>query len=149
MAIQIEHLYNDRIDLVLHTSLILLQMSILGPLLFIIYTNDLPNCLKFSKAILFADDTTVYLTSKNIPNLFNNINSDLDLLAEWFRANKLSLNIEKTNYVVFKQNPTEIDEHLKIKIGNNTIEQKYVIQFLGLYIGAQIKWHDHINDITK
>jgi retron-type reverse transcriptase len=59
------------------------QDSVLGPLLFIIYTNDLPNCLKFSKAILFADDTTVYLTSKSISNLFNNINSDLELLLEW------------------------------------------------------------------
>jgi hypothetical protein len=125
------------------------QGSVLGPLLFIIYTNDLPNCLKFSKAILFADDTTVYLTSKSISNLFNNINSDLELLSEWFRANKLSLNIGKTNYVVFKQNPMQVDEHLKIKIGNNVIEQKNVIQFLGLYIDAKLEWHDHIQYIKN
>jgi len=92
-----------------------LQGSVLGPLLFIIYTNDLPNCINFSKTILFADDTTVYLTN-NIPNLFDKISSDLESLVEWFRANKLSLNTEKTNDVVFKQNPTQLDEHLKIKI---------------------------------
>ena len=69
--------------------------SVLGPLLFIIYTNDLPNCLTHSKAILFADDTTVYSSSEDIPTLFNNVNLDLDSLTEWFRSNKLSLNVGK------------------------------------------------------
>jgi len=89
------------------------------------------------------------LTSENIPNLFKNINSDLEILTEWFRANKLSLNIEKTNYVVFKQHPTQLDEHLKIKIGNIVIEQKNAIKFLGLYIDAKLEWHDHIQYIKN
>ena len=76
------------------------QGSILGPLLFIMYTNDLPNCLTHSKAILFADDTTVYSTLEDIP--FNNVNLDLDSLTEWFRSNKLSFNVGKTHYVIFK-----------------------------------------------
>ena len=56
------------------------QGSVLGPLLFIIYTNDLPNCLTQSKAILFADDTTVYSTSEDILTLFNNVNLDLEII---------------------------------------------------------------------
>ena len=60
----------------------------------------------------------------------NNINSDLESLVEWLWANKLSLNIEKTNYVVVKQNPTQLDEHLKIKIG--TIKQNNDIKFIDL-----------------
>ena len=79
------------------------QGSVLGPLLFIIYTNDLPNCLTHSKTILSADDTTVYLNSQNIPDMYIQINYDLESLSEWFRVNKLSLNIGNTNYVVFSK----------------------------------------------
>ena len=61
---------------------------VLGPLLFIIYTNDLPDALIESKCILFADDTTVYYSSKNITNIFHEINNDLNSLEDCFRVNK-------------------------------------------------------------
>ena len=124
------------------------QGSVLGPLLFIIYTNDLPNCLTHSKAILFADDTTVYSTSEDIPTLINNVNHDLDSL-EWFRSNKLSLNVGKTNYVVFKNNPRPIESNLNIKVGNISIEHKNVVKFIGVYIDAKLEWHDHIKYIKN
>ena len=106
------------------------QGSVLGPLLFIMYTNDLPNCLTHSKAILFTDDTTVYSTSEDIPTLFNNVNLDLDSLTEWFRSNKLSLNVGKTNYVVFKNNPRPVESNLNIKVGNIPIEHKMLLNLL-------------------
>jgi len=84
------------------------QGSVLGPLLFIIYTNDLPNCLTDSKAILFADDTTLYISSKSIPQLYRSTNIELESLNDWFRANKLSLNVSKTHYVVFKFSKAQI-----------------------------------------
>ena len=71
------------------------QGSVLGPLLFIIYTNDLPNCLKTCKCILFADDTTIYKKSSNLSELYSTLNTELNALADWFRANKLSLNVGK------------------------------------------------------
>ena len=78
------------------------QGSVLGPLLFIIYTNDLPTCLALSKCILFADDTTIYLSSSNINDLYDSLNHDLDIVSDWFKANKLSLNITKIiTYMVF------------------------------------------------
>ena len=77
------------------------QGSVLGPLLFILYTNDLPNVLKHSKCILFADDTTIFQTSHNLTYLRECIEYDMECLSDWFRANKLSLNVQQTQFVVF------------------------------------------------
>ena len=94
------------------------QGSVLGPLLLIIYTNDLPNSLRHSKCILFADDTTIYYSAKELTDIYNKINYDLAATADWFKANKLTLNISKTNYVIFSGS---IDAHrmtLSLQIGN-------------------------------
>ena len=77
------------------------QGSVLGPLLFILYTNDLPNCLSQTKGILFADDTTIYVSGDNKRSMFNDMRSDLEELIEWFRANKLLLNISKNQLSPF------------------------------------------------
>ena len=77
------------------------QGSVLGPLLFIIYTNDLPKAIKYSKCILSADDTTLFYCTKHRNELYNNISMDLNALSDWFKANKLSLNVSKTNYMTF------------------------------------------------
>ena len=66
-----------------------------------LYTNDLLKCLSLSKAIIFADDTTIDLSSNDIIHLYNFINTDLQSLTEWFRVNKLSLKVGKTNCVLF------------------------------------------------
>ena len=76
------------------------QGSVLGPLLFLIYTNDLHKCLKSSSSIIFTDDTTVYSTGKDIELLFDNLKEDMSYLINWFKANKLSLNLSKTNYIL-------------------------------------------------
>jgi len=125
------------------------QGSVLGPLLFIIYTNDLPNCLSLCKAILFADDTTVYLSSSDTNYLYRSVNNDLESLKDWFRANKLSLNISKTNYVLFRHNETYTPSNLTIKIGNELIESKSVVKFLGMYIDYKLEWHEHIKCIKN
>ena len=82
--------------------------SVMGPLLFIIYTNDLPNCLKVTKAILFADDTTIFLSSQTKQYLYESVNNDLHSLNEWFQTNTLSLNVSTTKYVLF--NNTRVDK---------------------------------------
>ena len=76
------------------------QGSILGPLLFLLYINDLPNCLSKSTPILFADDTTVVKTGTNIFDLFRDMNSELLNLEIWCKTNKLSLNAKKTKYII-------------------------------------------------
>ena len=117
---------------------------VLGPLLFIIYTNDLPNALTFSKCILFADDTTLFYSTKNLHTLYNNIALDLNDRSEWFKANKLSLNVSKTNYITM-QNTNEISINHTLKIGDETIKQVNTAKFLGIIIDDQLSWNAHID----
>ena len=77
------------------------QGSILGPLLFLIYVNDLPDCHLASDIILYADDTVIYYSTKNVSDLDHNINADLRTVSEWFSRNLLTLNISKYNFVIF------------------------------------------------
>lgn len=121
------------------------QGSVLGPLLFILYTNDLPNTLSNSKAILFADDTTIYYSNKDIKTLYTNINKDLIVLNDWFKTNKLSLNVSKTQYILFnKKRQTHINEELKILIGQENVNKVECTKFLGLFIDQNLDWNKHI-----
>lgn len=75
------------------------QGSILGPLLFLIYVNDLPNASPLLYFILFADDTNVFYSNSSLDAPILDVNSELKNIAEWFQVNKLSLNLDKTNYI--------------------------------------------------
>ena len=76
------------------------QGSILGPLLFLIYINDLPNCLDISCAKMFADDTNITVPGCTFAELEQATNSELNNLNNWLKANKLSLNIAKTEFMM-------------------------------------------------
>jgi hypothetical protein len=92
------------------------QGSVLGPLLFIIYVNDLPDCLTNSDCKLFADDTTIYGHNPNINHLFNTMTIELQSLMDWFNANKLSLNLTKTYYMLFSNSKIVPKQRPDIKI---------------------------------
>ena len=119
------------------------QGSVLGPLLFLIYMNDLPSCLSHSRVILFADDTTLYSSSSNLKLLYDNMNQDLQRLVDWFRANKLSLNTSKTNYLTILSK-RQIDDIYQLSMDTEIIEKKDCCKFLGICIDNQLKWTQHI-----
>ena len=132
------------------------QGSVLGPLLFILYSNDLPKAVSVCKTILFADDTTLFKTGSNKKQLFVDIKNDLTQLINWFRANKLSLNISKTNYVLFTPKRLKLnfdtstdDDDNVLKFGQEIIEQKLVVKFLGLLIDEHLDWSHQSNHIMS
>ena len=125
------------------------QGSVLGPLLFVIYVNDLTRCLNSAKAIQFADDTTVYVTGDDIRSLYILMNQELNILTDWFYANKLSLNVTKTNYMLFTRTLKPIGNDMVLGMANIEIARTSSFKFLGLHIDDRLTWKDHITIVCS
>ena len=119
------------------------QGSILGPKLFILIINDMVNVSKIFKFTIFADDTNLFCTSKDIVSLSVTICNELLKLKKWFALNKLSLNITKTNYMIFCK--TKYKDNIQISIGNKLIDMVSETKFLGVIIDDQLNWQSHMN----
>ena len=91
--------------------------------LFLIYTNDIHCTLSNCSSILFADDTTLYKTDSNVKRLIAAVKSDMGILMDWFRANKLSLNLTKKNFILFKPLNHIIEENIEIVVNGTQINQ--------------------------
>lgn len=120
------------------------QGSTLGPLLFLLYINDLPNVSKKLLFRIFADDTNVFYSSTNSNDLERVINEELPSIYAYCNANKLSINFKKTNYMIVKSS--------RKKIGNFHIEnlsQESYIKYLGVFIDEQINWEPQITHVTS
>ncbi len=124
------------------------QGSILGPLLFLIYINDLPNtseCLNFR---LFADDTKIYLSNSSLINIQETISSELPKVTNWLHANKLSLNVKKTKFVLFKD-PHKVEPFiLNVNLADSIIEREVFAKHLGVYFDADMSWVTHTKSVS-
>ena len=118
------------------------QGSILGPLLFLLYINDLSAACKFSSPILFADDTNLFFSGTNMEIMEKEINEELIHISLWLKINKLSLNVKKTHYMVFIK--SKIIHDLNIKINNESIDEIEKTKFLGVIIDNKLNWKEHI-----
>ena len=110
------------------------QGSILGPLLFLIYVNDFNNCLTKSKAVMFADDTTVWTSHKNTSTLFQFMQSEMESIDRCLVSNKLSINIEKTKFMLFSTPNSNVGGKHSLSIRNRQIDQVNSLKFLGVFI---------------
>ena len=123
------------------------QGSILGPLLFLIYVNDITNVITNNYSmILFADDTNLIFEIENQDTHF--INQVLTDISKWFSSNKLSLNIDKTKFILFGKNSQE-QNAIHLKINGVNIDRVSLIRFLGVIIQENLKWTEHINNIAN
>ena len=125
------------------------QGSVLGPLLFILFINDIKYLRGFDLK-LFADDTNLFIHSKDLISLEQKANTSLKIFNNWLLSNKLSLNCEKTHYLPFANQSKEIENsQLNINIGNQHIQRKLHTKFLGLHLQDNLKWDIHINNVIK
>ena len=108
------------------------QCSVLGPVLFLLFINDLYNVSNLLKFVLFADDTNILCSNENVEVLQDTLNRELAKLCVWFSINKLSLNFGKINYMLFRSRPPDLELHLKIN--NAEIPKVTATKFLGIIL---------------
>jgi hypothetical protein len=149
----------------------ILQGSILGPILFLCFINDLPNCIDMH-ALLFADDTAGLLSGPELQPLIAKANLELQKLSMWFRANKMAVNVKKTKYIIFKQKGKriEIGENEGVIFNNNDInatqdaskifaldriydgnpnKQDRSFKLLGVWLDEHLSFNQHCSNVCS
>ena len=125
------------------------QGTILGPLLFVLYVNDLLDSMPENSILSYADDTAIISTNKTWKQTEMRMNKLLESAADWLALNKLTLNITKTVYITFGNYTDSVPNKLDIKIDNETIRRVENCKYLGVIFDQNLKWNEHINYIIK
>ena len=126
------------------------QGSLLGPLLFIIYVNDLVTCVKSCQVQLYADDTVLYFSHSSINNIELALNTDLENVYNWMCQNKLSVNCKKTECILFgSKHMLSKQNVLNIKLHKSPLNQVRHFKYLGLICDENLNWNNHIENMSQ
>ena len=124
------------------------QGSVLGPLLFLLYINDLNQAIKFCKVHHFADDTNLLYLGKSIKRFNKLVDYDLKYLLYWLNANKISLNFKKTELAVFKSKRKQFDDEIKLKLSRKRLFPTDSVKYLGVKIDGNLSRKSHIDYLS-
>ena len=123
------------------------QGSVLGPILFLIYINDLHRCIKYSTTYHFADDTNLLNISKDYLSLQRKVSYDLFSLHKWLTANKISLNDGKTELIYFRKGG--LARNLRIKLHGKVLVPTKIVKYLGVYLDEFLSGEAHCQELVK
>ena len=119
--------------------------SVLGPLLFLIYINDMSRVIQHSEMHHFADDTNLLYSSNSMTKISRYINHELKVVVHWLRANRISLNVDNTEIVIFRPKGKDITKKLNFRISDQQIYISKQVKYLGLMLDESLIWLSHIN----
>ena len=125
------------------------QGSVLGPLLFLIYINDLNHAINYSKTRHFADDTNILNNNHSLKQLQKQLNFDLKQLCNWLKANKISLNCSKTELIIFRHPNKKLNYDLKIKINGKKLIPTNSVKYLGITLDPHLNWSSHVDSLSS
>ena len=127
------------------------QGSILGPLLYLIYVNDINESLQHCNSILYADDTTLIISGDKYEDLFRFVNEDLVTLSQWLSLNKLTLNLKKTKYIAYSltNRTAQLPHELNVILNGVVIERVSEFKFLGIYVDEHLSWKTHMTKLLS
>ncbi len=145
--VQIE---NTKSNTIHNHDISVVQGSTCGPKMFSVYINDLPEVTNL-KTYLFADDTTLAISGPNLETIMSTLQTELDKIADYFKANKLSLNAQKSTYIIIppKKRCLTTTTTKQITIGNHCLARSREVKFLGILLDENLTFNNHFQQIKS
>ena len=117
-------------------------------MLFLIFINNLNIAIKNSETFHFADDTCLLNIKDSIKKINKVVNKDLKFLIQWLHANKISLNVAKTEVIIFRRKKKQLDFDLNLKICGKKLQASSYVKYLGIYLDQYLDWSPHVNHLS-